>query len=74
VSSGAQTIFLNCLVLGGGPGNIFAIEIASTKDVGALKEAIKDKKKHAFDSVDADSLKLWGVSCLTLIAMIMIGF
>jgi hypothetical protein len=51
--------------LGGGPSNIFAIEIALTKDVIALKKAIKDEKKNAFDTVDADSLNLWDVSCLT---------
>jgi hypothetical protein len=29
---------------------------------GALKDAIKEKKKHAFQGVDADALVLWNVS------------
>jgi hypothetical protein len=55
---------LNYLVLGD-PANISTIEIALTKDVGALKEAIKDKEKPKFDAIAYDSLKLWDVSCLT---------
>jgi hypothetical protein len=56
---------LKCLVLGGDPSDIFAIEIALTKDVIALRKAIKDENKHEFDGVDAKTLKLWDVSCLT---------
>ncbi len=53
---------LNCLILGEGPGHIFPLEIPGTKTVGALREAIKDKKKNAFYHVDADTLILWRVS------------
>ena len=53
---------LNCLVLGHDPSRIFPIEIAEGKTVGALKDAIKDKKEHAFQHVDADALLLWKVS------------
>ncbi len=53
---------LNCLMLGEGRGHIFPLEIPGTKTVGALREAIKDKKKNAFYHVDADTLILWRVS------------
>jgi hypothetical protein len=57
-----RVLELNCLVLGDGPNHIFQVEIARTKTVAALKEAIKEEKKQAFRDVDADSLKLWAVS------------
>jgi hypothetical protein len=53
---------LNCLVLGDDASHIFPIEIAERKTVGALKDAIKDKKRPAFDHVPADTLILWQVS------------
>ncbi|KAL4064512.1 hypothetical protein J3A83DRAFT_4272324 [Scleroderma citrinum] len=56
------TLYINCLVLGDTPDRIFPVEIARTKTVSALKEAIKDKKPHAFRSVDADKLDLCHVS------------
>jgi hypothetical protein len=55
---------LNCLVLGDGPGHIFPVDIEQNKLVGTLREAIKDKKKLAFDHVPADDLVLWKVSIL----------
>ena len=42
--------------------HVFPVKIASTESVGALKELIKDKKKHAFERVDADTLNVWKVS------------
>ena len=60
----AGTLNLNCLVLGHDASHIFPIEIAERKTVGALKDAIKDKKEHAFQHVDADALLLWKVSIL----------
>jgi hypothetical protein len=56
------TLDLNCLVLGNDANHIFPIEIAERKTVGALKDAIKDKKEYAFPHVDADTLILWKVS------------
>jgi hypothetical protein len=53
-------IYLNCLVLGDGPNNVFPVEISAS--VGKLKDAIKDKKRPAWDSIIADSLVLWKVS------------
>ncbi|KAJ8580322.1 hypothetical protein M405DRAFT_778345 [Rhizopogon salebrosus TDB-379] len=52
---------LNCLVSGDEPNHIFEIKIAPTESVSALKELIKEKKKHAFRDVDADRLDIWKV-------------
>jgi hypothetical protein len=56
------TFNLNCLVLGHNASQVFPIEIAENKTVGALRKAIKDEKRHAFQHVDADTLVLWKVS------------
>ena len=53
---------LNCLVLGDTLDHIFPVEIARTKPVSALKEAIKVEKSHAFDGIVADQLKLYRTS------------
>jgi hypothetical protein len=53
---------LNCWILGNEPRRIFPVEVPSSKTVGHLKEAIKDKKKHTFSGIDADLLDLWKVS------------
>jgi hypothetical protein len=58
----ANTLTLNCLVSGDDPDRIFTIEIANAKNVGALKKAIKEEKKLAFQYADADALVLWKVS------------
>jgi hypothetical protein len=50
---------LNC---GDDPSHIFTIEIADTKNITALKKAIKDEKQPAFDHVPADTLIIWRVS------------
>jgi hypothetical protein len=55
---------LNCLVLGDDPSRIFTIKVASTENVSAFKNLIKERKQHAFDGVDADRLDLWDVSVL----------
>ncbi|KAI9448767.1 hypothetical protein BJY52DRAFT_303470 [Lactarius psammicola] len=57
-----NTLELNCLVFSDDPSHIFTIEIMDTKNVSALKKAIKDEKKHAFQHADADALTLWKVS------------
>jgi len=54
---------INCWVLGDDPKRVFSVEIAKTKTVDALKDAIKEKKKHTFDGIDADLLDLWKVCC-----------
>jgi hypothetical protein len=54
-----STLELNCLVSGDDPSHIFTIEIADARNVSALKDAIKEKKKPAFDHIPADTLILW---------------
>ena len=61
-SLNSEPLQLNCLVHGENSSHIFPVEIERTKSVGALKDAIKDKKKLAFNHVDADALVLWKVS------------
>ncbi|KAF9415354.1 hypothetical protein BGZ94_000118 [Podila epigama] len=51
---------LFCLV--DGESTPFPVEIESTKTIGDLKDAIKDKKAPRFDDVAADELTLWRVS------------
>ncbi|KIM72338.1 hypothetical protein PILCRDRAFT_742219 [Piloderma croceum F 1598] len=53
---------LNCLVLGHDASHVFPIEIAESKTVGALRKAIKDEKRPAFDHIPTDTLLLWKVS------------
>ncbi|SRR6266487_1695840 len=61
-TSSSQTLELNCLVLGDDFTQVFTVEILESKNVSALKKAIKDEKKPFFDHVPADSLILWRVS------------
>ena len=58
----SRTFELNCFVLNDdATGDTFLIKIEVDKTVGALKEAIKEKKKHALQHVDADDLIIWKV-------------
>jgi hypothetical protein len=50
---------LNCLVLGDDPSHIFTIEIRGTKNISALRKAIKEEEKPVFDHVPADALQLF---------------
>ena len=52
---------LNCLVLGADISSIFPVKIANTESVGTFKRLIKGENKHAFEGVDAHTLKLWKV-------------
>jgi hypothetical protein len=52
---------LNCWVLGEDSTRIFPVKIDPNENVGALKKAIKEEKKLAFDHIDADSLDVWNV-------------
>ena len=56
------TLNLNCLVLSHDASHIFPIEIAESKTVGMLKDAIKDKKRPALDHIPADTLVLRKIS------------
>jgi hypothetical protein len=53
---------LNCWVLGEDSARIFPVEVDHDNNVGGLKEAIKKKKKPAFDHIAAHSLDVWNVS------------
>jgi hypothetical protein len=53
---------LNCFLQGDSASQVFSVEIANNKVISALRETIKDKKKHAFEHVDADTLVLWKAS------------
>jgi hypothetical protein len=61
VSETTPLFELNCLVLDDSRDNIFPVEIPRTKTVGALKDAIKEKKRPVLDHVPADTLELWQV-------------
>src|SRR6266702_4571868 len=61
-SESPRLLKLNCLILGDDPRRrIFPVKIEETESVGDLKDAIKEKKKHTFNNVDADTLDLWSV-------------
>jgi hypothetical protein len=49
-------------VFGDDSGHVFTIEIEGSKNVSALKKAIKEEKKPAFDNIPADVLQLWKVA------------
>jgi len=53
---------LNCIVVGDTPDHIFPVKIASTECIGALKDAIKEKRTKFFEQVDATSLRISKVS------------
>ena len=53
---------LNCWVIRDDPRHVIPVEIASSKTVGYLKEAIKEKIQYSFADFDAKSLDLWKVS------------
>jgi len=57
----SNTLELICWVLGDDPSRVFAVEIARSRVVSFLKEAIKDKTKCEFNDIDARSLRLWKV-------------
>ena len=50
------------VVLGETQQFIFPVKIDAAENVGTLKEPIKEKKRHAFQHVDADTLMLSKVS------------
>ncbi|KAF8833409.1 hypothetical protein BDN67DRAFT_1072942 [Paxillus ammoniavirescens] len=52
-------ITFNCLVLGGGPRNVFSVEIDKTKNVYFLKALIRSENPIAFRDSDPDELIIW---------------
>ncbi|KAG2357039.1 hypothetical protein BDR07DRAFT_1363618 [Suillus spraguei] len=65
MSCGSLHLKLNCIVLGDNPCHIIVANIAQTRTVcdlrEAIKEAIKDKREPEFNHVAADCLELWQV-------------
>ena len=61
---GTTDFLLNCFVLGD-KDNLFTVEISKDKNVGILKDVIKEKKAHFLGHVDASDLELWTV-CLPI--------
>jgi hypothetical protein len=58
----ATPLNLNCWVLGEDSTRIFPVKIDRDENVGALKKAIKQEMKPAFDPITANSLDVWNVS------------
>jgi hypothetical protein len=54
-----DTITLNCFVQRS--DETFSIEIDRNKNINQLKEAIKEKKRAEFHSVDSEKFKIWKV-------------
>ena len=62
-----QLLCLNCFVDGDLPDQTFPVEVPKTKNVGILKDLIKEKKAPDLDHVSASKLKLFLVSEFFLI-------
>jgi Crinkler effector protein N-terminal domain len=58
----AETLVLNCWVLGIGQKNVFTVKVTKSDVVDSLKDAIKDKKTQTFQHIEADWLELKKVS------------
>ena len=58
----SNQLCLNCWVFGEKASRVFPVEIIDAKNVGHLKDAIKEKKPVAFHHVDTDGIDLWQVS------------
>jgi Crinkler effector protein N-terminal domain len=58
----SMIISLNCCVFGDDPSRVFSVDIDNNKNISVLRKAIKDEKKSAFDSIDADRLDLWNAN------------
>ena len=57
----AAQLNLNCLVLSDNASCVFSIKITKSKTISVLRDAIKDKKRHAFQHINTDALFLWKV-------------
>ena len=57
-----QLLCLNCFVDGDQPDQTFPVEVSKTKNIGILKDLIKEKKAPRLDHVAASELKLFLVS------------
>ena len=57
-----STLSFNCFILGSKSSQIFPVEILETKNVGVLRDLIKEKQSRRLDYVDASNLTIWKVS------------
>jgi Crinkler effector protein N-terminal domain len=57
----AGIILLNCSILEPDVDNAFPVKISHDETVGALKDAIKEKKSTKLAHIDADELDVWKV-------------
>ena len=57
----AGIMSLNCSILGPDVDNAFPVKISRDETVGALKDAIKEKKAPKLDHIAADELDVWKV-------------
>jgi len=57
----AGIMSLNCSILGPDVDNAFPVKISRGETVGALKDAIKEKKTPELDHIAADRLDVWKV-------------
>ena len=57
-----ELLSLNCFVDGDQPNQTFPVEVLKTKNVGILKDLIKEKKAQRLKHVDASELNLFLVS------------
>jgi hypothetical protein len=58
----AESILLNCSILGPDVERVFPVEILLSKTVANLKAAIKQEKQPELDHIAADKLDIWKVS------------
>ena len=58
----ATELSLNCWIEGLDNANAFLVDILSSKTIGHLKGAIKQKKDPVLNHIDADQLEIWKVS------------
>jgi hypothetical protein len=55
-------ITIMCLVQGNSVDHVFPVDIVKSKNIGHLKDAIKEKKSPRFNDIAADELTLWQVN------------
>ena len=58
----ATELSLNCWIDGLDNANAFPVDILSSKTIGHLKDAIKQKNGNALNHIDAAQLEIWKVS------------
>ncbi|KAH9979886.1 hypothetical protein BGW80DRAFT_1441969 [Lactifluus volemus] len=55
-------IYISCWILGDEPERRFSVHISPEATVDGLKDVIKEKKRVAFDGIDANTLDLYSIS------------